>query len=61
MQPIKKPSARLHARADLPAWKNILKKTAIHLHAFQDVRVFAATLDADADPPVILFNALLDS
>ena len=34
---------------------------AIHLHAFQDVRVFAAALDADADPPVILFNARLEN
>ena len=40
--------------------KKTPKKLAIHLHAFQDVRVFAAALDADADPPVILFNARLE-
>ena len=33
------------------------KKHAIHLHAFQD-GVFAAALDADANPPVILFMPL---
>ena len=73
-QPIWKPSARLHVRADLPAMtdqsrefkqqkivKQIAKNPAIHLHAFQDVRVFAAALNADANPSVILFNALLEN
>ena len=40
--------------------KKFAKNSAIHLHAFQDVRVFAAALDADANPSVILFNALLE-
>ena len=65
-QPIWKPSARLHVRADLPAMsdqsreskqqkvvKKIAKNSAVHLHAFQDVRVFAAALDADVNPSVI--------
>ena len=39
----------------------IAKNPAIHLHAFQDVRVFAAALNADANPSVILFNALLEN
>ena len=73
-QPIWKPSARLHVRADLPAMtdqsretkqqkvvKKFAKKPAIHLHAFQDVRVLAAALNADANPSVILFNALLEN
>ena len=72
-QPIWKPNARLHVRADLPAMtdqsrvskqqkavKKIAKNPAIHLHAFQDVRVFAAALNADANPSDILFNALLE-
>ena len=69
VQPVKKPSVRLHVRADLPAMaesprnKKVLenqpKKHAIHLHAFQD-GVFAAALDADPNPPVILFNAPLE-
>ena len=33
--------------------KKAPKKPAIHLHAFQDVRVFAAALDADADPSLL--------
>ena len=41
--------------------KKIAKNPAIHLHAFQDVRVFAAALNADANPSVILFNALLEN
>ena len=41
--------------------KKTPKKPAIQLHAFQDVRAFAAALDADADPPVTLFNARLDN
>ena len=40
--------------------KKIAKNPAIHLHAFQDVRVFAAALNADANPSDILFNALLE-
>ena len=73
-QPIWKPSARLHVRADLPAMtdqsqeskqqkvvQQFAKKPAIHLHAFQDVRILAAALNADANPSVILFNALLEN
>ena len=41
--------------------KKFAKKPAIHLHAFQDVRVLAAALNADANPSVILFNALLEN
>ena len=72
-QPIWKPSVRLHVRAGLPAMtdqsreskqqkvvKNFAKNPGIHLHAFQNVRVFAEALDADANPSVILFNALLE-
>ena len=69
---IKQPHTRLHVRADLLAMtespnnrrfekKKTPKRPAIHLHAFQDVRVFAAALDADADPPVILFNSRLEN
>ena len=71
MPPIRKPSARLHVRADVPAMtgsphnkkfgSKSAKKPATHLHAFQNVRVFAAALDADASPLVILFNALLEN
>ena len=37
------------------------KNPAIHLHAFQDARVFAAALNADANARVILFNDLLEN
>ena len=37
------------------------QKTATHLHAFQGARVFAAALDADANPPVILSNAVFEN
>ena len=36
------------------------KKPAIHLQVFQDVRILAAALNADANPSVILFNAFLE-
>ena len=71
MQQIKKPSTRLHVRADLPAMTEspnnkmfgikAPKKTCNPSACVQDVRVFAAALDADADPPVILFNASLEN
>ena len=58
-------SSRSACNDSEPKQQKVLEKApktlAIHLHAFQDVLVFAAALDADADPPVILFNARVEN
>ena len=55
----------LPVRADLPAMtdqsrESKQQKVVKKIPAFQDVRVFEAALNADANPSVIRFNALLE-